>query len=1029
MRRSRLILFLFLFIGVLQVAKGQTYSPPETTLTPREKELLVLVTQQLEGFPTGSYNWTGMSFTQAIKEAYPLIDTDSTDNIDTYLLSANHINDTLYLNLTNQATIKVHLPFNCDCNCTKTAPIPKREIINNTEEKNTYYYISGGCKTDSIEVINHKPLVCYQEVNSSIVTDRRFLTKIWNEAVNESLPLTDNINFPDLDSYGLPYINSTPLIDTVIIYNQKFKELSGPNTNVGDKLIQEAFITIPSNTLDSIDIALKYTGAQSSFWYLSTNESVDEAILVYSGIDIRTGEYSDTITVATNKSYYSRIYIVDEKGAGRSELMIQDSTMINAPNNYISSALLFDTQAVDNFFTCGLLYCVDENLDTILTENFQGEKIDCSILYKGDKGDTGDTGPAGAKGDKGDTGDTGPAGAKGDKGDTGDTGPAGAKGDTGDIGPAGPAGDKGDTGDTGPAGAKGDKGDTGDIGPAGAKGDKGDTGDTGPAGAKGDKGDTGDIGPAGAKGDKGDTGDTGPAGAKGDKGDTGDTGPAGAKGDKGDTGDTGPAGAKGDTGDKGEKGDTGPQGPPGSGSGGATQLLAVSSINTGGVKVALSNYGGELEIIGDQTLSITRNQHRIYLSAISYNAEDVQDIVGTMLTGNTETGISVAYDDAGNEIDFTVAPAWSSITGMPAGFADNVDHNTQLSQEQVQDIVGAMVTANNEVDIEATYNDAAGKLEFEVTGGTGSESVAWNDITGMPAGFADNVDHNTQLTAEQVQDIIGSMLPSSQQIGIEAIYQDNLNAISFHVIPRELTIEVTNSQDPYITHFTNNQHIQRIFVNVQLLSNSTSDSQIHIPTPTASLAGKSIVITSLDFSSVRQTVLKNISNIPGTFFKNGQYLTDYQMDGQGVIVIRCIKIPGTLSHNWIIQDYPEASSGGGDTNMMLGHLQGIAPRFHTTTEVFRITSSHGNVSSFMHLGQPQAFFGTINSGNAFLGGFRSDENETATIYEHQNGGTAELKIYHDGTRSIYIIENLPTSDTGLPAGALYNQGGYLRVKL
>ena len=35
--------------------------------------------------------------------------------------------------------------------------------------------------------------------------------------------------------------------------------------------------------------------------------------------------------------------------------------------------------------------------------------------------------------------------------------------------------------------------------------------------------------------------------------------------------------------------------------------------------------------------------------------EQVQDAIGPMLTGNTESGITVTYDDANNEIDFTVA--------------------------------------------------------------------------------------------------------------------------------------------------------------------------------------------------------------------------------------------------------------------------------------------------------------------------------------------------------------------------------------
>ena len=35
--------------------------------------------------------------------------------------------------------------------------------------------------------------------------------------------------------------------------------------------------------------------------------------------------------------------------------------------------------------------------------------------------------------------------------------------------------------------------------------------------------------------------------------------------------------------------------------------------------------------------------------------EEIQDIVGAMLTGNTETGITVTYQDADGTIDFAVA--------------------------------------------------------------------------------------------------------------------------------------------------------------------------------------------------------------------------------------------------------------------------------------------------------------------------------------------------------------------------------------
>jgi len=51
-----------------------------------------------------------------------------------------------------------------------------------------------------------------------------------------------------------------------------------------------------------------------------------------------------------------------------------------------------------------------------------------------------------------------------------------------------------------------------------------------------------------------------------------------------------------------------------------------------------------------------------------------------------------------------------SASGVIAGTA-----NTQLSDEQVQDIVGAMVSSNTETNITVTYNDTTGKLNFVAT--------------------------------------------------------------------------------------------------------------------------------------------------------------------------------------------------------------------------------------------------------------------------------------------------------------------------
>ena len=101
-------------------------------------------------------------------------------------------------------------------------------------------------------------------------------------------------------------------------------------------------------------------------------------------------------------------------------------------------------------------------------------------------------------------------------------------------------------------------------------------------------------------------------------------------------------------------------------------------------------------------------------------AEQVQDIVGTMLTGNTETRISVTYEDSDGTIDFVV---------------DDMTANTQLSAEEVQDIVGSMFTGNTETRISATYEDSDGTIDLVVDDMTGTELA--NDTSPQLGGDLD----------------------------------------------------------------------------------------------------------------------------------------------------------------------------------------------------------------------------------------------------------------------------------------------------
>lgn len=121
--------------------------------------------------------------------------------------------------------------------------------------------------------------------------------------------------------------------------------------------------------------------------------------------------------------------------------------------------------------------------------------------------------------------------------------------------------------------------------------------------------------------------------------------------------------------------------------------------------------------------------------------EQVEDYVGGMLTGNTETGITVTYQDSDGTIDFEVngltttefASANISQWTNDAGYITDT-----LTTEEVQDIVGAMFSGNTETDITVTYQDSDGTIDVtldaldtsNITSGTFADArIAESNVT------------------------------------------------------------------------------------------------------------------------------------------------------------------------------------------------------------------------------------------------------------------------------------------------------------
>jgi len=114
--------------------------------------------------------------------------------------------------------------------------------------------------------------------------------------------------------------------------------------------------------------------------------------------------------------------------------------------------------------------------------------------------------------------------------------------------------------------------------------------------------------------------------------------------------------------------------------------------------------------------------------------EQLQDKVGAMFSGNTETLITATYQDGDGTIDLVVNNDLSAYDNSSSGFI-----TATLTDEQLQDKTGAMFTSNTETGITATYQDADGTIDLVVSdltvaGDSGSTGMTPGDTLTIAGG-------------------------------------------------------------------------------------------------------------------------------------------------------------------------------------------------------------------------------------------------------------------------------------------------------
>ena len=160
-----------------------------------------------------------------------------------------------------------------------------------------------------------------------------------------------------------------------------------------------------------------------------------------------------------------------------------------------------------------------------------------------------------------------------------------------------------------------------------------------------------------------------------------------------------------------------------------TLALAAGSITDSSGAISFGNENltttgsvtaASLDISGDVDIDGTLETDALTIDGVSL-AETISDTVGAMVSSNTETNITVTYDDTTNTLDFAVdlsgVVATTATTLATArtihGVSFDGSANIDLT-EVVQDTVGAMFGSNTETGITVSYEDGDGTIDLVV---------------------------------------------------------------------------------------------------------------------------------------------------------------------------------------------------------------------------------------------------------------------------------------------------------------------------
>ena len=195
--------------------------------------------------------------------------------------------------------------------------------------------------------------------------------------------------------------------------------------------------------------------------------------------------------------------------------------------------------------------------------------------------------------------------------------------------------------------------------------------------------------------------------------------------------------------------------------------------------------GVTLDISGNADIDGTLEADAITVDGTALN-EYIADTVGAMVSSNTETNITVTYEDGDNTLDFVIGTLNQDTTGNAATFTATANNTADETVYPVF-VDGATGSQGAETDTGFTYNPSSGLLTISGELDAGSLDISGNaDIDGTLE--ADAITVNGTTLAEYIADTAGAMVSSNTETGITVTYQDGDNTIDFALAAAQTTI-------------------------------------------------------------------------------------------------------------------------------------------------------------------------------------------------------------------------------------------------